>query len=292
MSECYINEKACSRSISDRAFMGVTHATSALALFLLPLAFFPEQFTKIFNTNNVWAIVLACIVTIGFSLVPDLDNSTSTAKNTLGPLGEGASFLFRTTSAIIQTTIRTGRDDPEPNPHRGFYHTIPAALLIGFLIFLGSKIGGTLNIPYVGEISGGTLFVILVTWSCLQLTLASIGKEFTKKMKNSKGLIGEIVLLVGTLAATVGMYSQLPEDQNYWWLGVAATFGCLIHILGDLFTTAGVPIWFPIPHKGKLWWTTRLTKMKAGSWTEKMVFVPLFLVICIISSIKIGYGMF
>lgn len=289
---CLMNDKVRERSLSDKAFMGVTHATSALAVFLVIFTFFPTQFQRIFETESIWAIILACIVVVGFSLIPDLDNSTSTAKNTLGPIGEGISFLFRTTSAIIQTTIRTKRDDPDPNPHRGFYHTIPSCILIGLIIYFGTSIGESITLPLLGEITYGTVFAIVITWVSLQLTLASIGKSTLKNFKRKHGFLGELLITLGSLLITFLVFANIPKEHGFWWLAISAGIGCLVHILGDLFTTAGVPIWFPFPHRGKLWWTTRLTKMKAGSWTEKMIVVPFFIIACVVSALTLFYRLF
>ena len=287
-NSCYINDSIQKRNkVLDGAFMGITHASSALAVFLVIYSFFPETFTTIFATSSIWAIILACVVVVGFSLVPDLDNTTSTAKNSLGIIGGGISFLFRTTSAMIQTTIRTGRDDPDPNPHRGFYHTWPSCVLIAALVFLGTKIGGSFTVPVLGEITGGIVFAIIITWMSLQLALASLGKNFLKSFKNKSGGVGEIIVTAGSLLFTIVIFANIPKDHDMWWLAISAGVGCLIHILGDLFTTAGVPIWFPFPHKGKLWWTTRLTKMKAGSWTERMIIAPFFSIVCIVSIVNL-----
>lgn len=295
MSSCYVNDKLDERQESDHGFMGTTHALSAVAIFLVITAFFPEHVYKALGTNNIWVIVLSIAVTAGASLIPDLDNTASTSKSSLGYLGEGLSFFFRTTSAVIQTFVRTSRDDDEPNPHRGFYHTVPACLLLGFLAFLATGIKtGAVPVPIIGTVTYGTLFAIIITWLNIHMALAGLAKSFMKSMKSKAGIFGELVAFVFSLALTFTIFTQLPTDLDFRWLGVSVAAGNFIHIFGDCFTKAGNPILFPIPYKGKLWWTVRFTKIKAGGVVEKMVFMPFFGIICVISFMKIsgGFGLF
>lgn len=274
--------------------MGGTHALSGLAIFLMIVAFFPAFSLKLLGTDNIWAIILAMAVTAGASLLPDLDNTKSTSKSSLGWLGDGLSLVFRGSSSVIQTVIRLPRDDSTPNPHRGFYHTIPAALLIGGLVYLGTRIGGELTLPFIGQVTYGTLFAIVITWLNIHMALAGLAKKLMNKLKNKSGVFGELVAFLFSLSLTFIIFTQLPNDLDFWWLGASVFLGCLIHILGDCFTTAGCPVLFPIPIKGKLWWTIRFTKIKAGGVVENVIFMPVFGIISVVSFLKIVgfFGLF
>ena len=113
----------------DAAFMGHTHVLSALGVVLTYFAF-----THGLRTSFA-AIALFTLNAAGASLANDLDNTASTSKSSLGIIGDIVSAVFRAVSRVVQTALRTRRDDATPNPHRGFFHTAVAASLIGFLVY-------------------------------------------------------------------------------------------------------------------------------------------------------------
>lgn len=287
MSECYVNESLERRTCSDRAFMGTTHALSAVAAFLAVIFFAPDFVFKMLGSSSPWVIVLSIAVTSGASLVPDLDNTTSTSKNSLGWLGTALSYFFRGSSRFLQTVIRTRRDDPNPNPHRGAWHTIPAALLLGGLTFWGAGNAQIVTLPVVNEITVGKLIALFITFLMVHMAMSGLAKDFMKKIKKT-ALIGETLSFAVSLAITSVIFLNLPAGLDYRWLGVSVAFGVFIHIFGDTFTTAGTPILFPLSAliKGKFWWTTRFTTMKAGGEIEKVIF-GFFVVVSIIFSILI-----
>lgn len=293
---CYRHElknKIIDKKPNDKAFMGYTHALSGVAVAMALIAFLPEFLGQILMTTSIWVFIQFVFATTGAAMLPDLDNSTSRAKSDLGPFGIVLSAVFRTTSTIIQTTIRTKRDDPEPNPHRGFWHSGIACLLLGFLVYLGTQIGGEINIPILGIITWGTLFALLITFTLMHLTLSTLAKEFMDKVKKSNAT-GEIIAIAISLILSVILFVNLPTDIDFWWLGVSVAFGMFVHSAGDCFTTAGSPIFagLTVFTRKKFWWTTRLTGMKAGGAAEKMLVVPILTVIIVISFVKIAIGLF
>jgi membrane-bound metal-dependent hydrolase YbcI (DUF457 family) len=287
MSECYVNESLERRTCSDRAFMGTTHALSAVAVFLGVIFFAPDFVHQALGSSSPWVIVLSIAVTSGASLVPDLDNTTSTSKNSLGWLGIGLSYFFRISSRFLQTVIRTRRDDPSPNPHRGAWHTIPAALLLGGLTYWGTGNAQVVTLPVLNQITVGKLIALLITFLMVHMAMSGLAKDFMKKIKKTV-LIGEALSFAVSLGLTAVIFVNLPAGLDYRWLGVSVAFGVFIHILGDTFTTAGTPILFPLSAliKGKFWWTTRFTTLKVGHETEKLIF-GFFLVMSIIFAVLI-----
>lgn len=294
MFYCKTEEIISKKEKSDKAFMGYTHALSGIAVTLALIAFFPDFLTEILLTGSAWVFVQFILATTGAAMIPDLDNSRSRAKSDLGPFGVILSTVFRTTSAIIQTTIRTKKDDPEPNPHRGFWHTIVAALLLGFLVYLGTRMGGEINIPFMDEKqTWGTVFALFITFILTHLTLSTLAKEFMDKVKKSNA-IGELVAVGISLALSITLFAMLPEGIDFWWLGVSVALGMIIHDIGDCFTTSGNVLLFPASAflRGKFWWTTRFTSMKAGGAAENMLITPIFIIIIVISLGKIILGLF
>lgn len=276
-------------SKNEDGFMGYTHALSALAVLLMCVAFIPNFLTSIVGNDNVWVVIMFILAGIGASMIPDLDNTTSRAKSDLGFFGIVLSGVFRVTSTTIQTLIRTKRDDADPNPHRGFWHTIPAAILLGGLAFLATLIEAEITVPLFGTMSWGTLIAMLIVAVLTNLTLSTLFKEFMDKLRKSE-IVGELIAAFVSLAISATLFYNIPKDENFWWLGVAVAMGMAIHILGDCFTTAGAPILFPFAAfiKGKFWWTTRFTKIKAGGPAEKMLFVPLFAILACVAIVKIA----
>lgn len=276
MSQCYFDEQISTsrrRCASDRAFMGATHAMSAIFVFLLVLVITPDGLRWALGSDSIWVAILSLMTIAGACSIPDLDNTSSTSRNSLGPLGVGLSTIFRVSSSALQTIIRTKRDDPEPNPHRGFWHTIPAAAILGYLVYLGASMESTAELPWIGEISYGSIFAFTITGLLVHLSLSGLAKDFMKKV-SKKSIIGELASFLVSFALTSLVYFNLPDGTGFWWLGVTVAVGCVIHILGDAFTTAGVPLFFPLSafFRGKFWWNTRLTPMKAGGSTENIIF--------------------
>lgn len=287
MSECYVNERLAQRKCSDRAFMGTTHALSAIAAALAIIFFAPSFVYSFLGSSNAWVIVLSVAVATGSVSIPDLDNTTSTSKNSLGLLGTVLSYFFRGSSRFLQTVIRTKRDDPNPNPHRGAWHTIPAALLIGGLTFWGTTNAQVVTLPLVNQITVGKLTALLITFLMVHLALSGVAKDFMKKIKKT-AFVGEFMAFAFSLGLTSVIFVNLPAGLNFWWLGVAVAFGMIVHVVGDTFTTAGTPILFPLSAvlKGKFWWTTRLTSLKVGHETEKLI-AGFFLFVSIVFAVLI-----
>lgn len=273
---------------ADDGFMGYTHAISALGITLACIAFVPGVVSGVLNTHNGWVFAAAILAATGSVLIPDLDNTSSRAKSDLGPFGIVLSGLFRTTSTVLQTAIRTKRDDPDPNPHRGAWHTLPACLLLGFIVWMLTRIEGNITFPFLGNITWGAFFAFLILAVLVHLTLSTLMKEAMDKIKKSVA-IGEIVALTVSAIITVLIMTNIPVETDFWWLGVAVAFGSAIHVLGDCFTTAGAPILFPLSAvlRGKFWWTTRFLPIKAGGPVENYLFVPAFLVLSLVSLGKI-----
>jgi len=276
----------------DRAFMGATHAVSGLAVLLALVAFVPG-FIEWSGINSMALIILTAFVVAGGALLPDLDNSASSAKSALGIFGHALSFVFINSSRVIQTVIRTRRDDADPNPHRGFWHTIPAALLFGFLTLLATQIPGKTTVPIYGEVTFSWISALVICALSVHLAFAGLFGTFIKKVRKSS-IVGELAALGIALVATGTVFWFLPHNENFWWLSVAVTLGVLVHIFGDAFTTAGVPLLFPLSGfiKKKFWWNTRFTPMKAGGVAEKYVMLPIFSLIVVVSLAKIILELF
>lgn len=267
----------------DGGFMGVTHATSVLAIALMIVAFLPDFLGKYLMVSGLVITILFVMTSIGAGNLPDLDNSASRAKSDLGIFGGILSTVFRASSKTIQVLIKTKYDDPDPNPHRGFWHTIPAALLMGFGAYSLTLISFKITLPIFGEHTLGWFLALVISTVLIHLNLSTLAKHAMDQIKKSD-VVGDILAILLSYGIAFSLFMNLPEEVNFIWLGVSVAFGMLIHIAGDLLTTAGVPVFFPLKIKGKFWYNVRILPIKAGGAFEKYVFMPFFIILIIIAT--------
>lgn len=272
----------------ESGFMGPTHALSALAMFLLLTAVGKGFMIRMLGVDNPAVYIMAGIIVIGASLMPDMDSPQSTSISTLGVLGKAMSAVMRSTSLLIQNTFKSKYDKHTDNPHRGFWHTFLAAVLAGLAVGVLTGIKTIVPIQFTQRaVSVGMIAAAIIVYSSLMLSFASLfGKQY-KKMK-SKGLMVKLGFSIVSFVISAAAILTLPSDISYGWLGFAFALGWTIHIIGDMFTVAGVPVLFPIKIKGKRWWNLRMPiRIKAGGSFEYGVFVPIFIVISIASLVAI-----
>lgn len=272
---------------SDSGLMGPTHALSAVAIsFLFTWIASEFMFEKLLGSNNYIVFIAAVIIIVGSSLMPDLDASQSTSINTLGPIGSGLSKMMRSTSSIIQSSIRSKNDSAHPDPHRGFWHTILSGIMIGLITMSLTSVDVIVFSFKDTEVTIAMVIVIFIIYISIQLLMASLFKKFYKKTKGS--IKGKLAMKSSSLIVSIALLILLPSELNYNWVGVAVAFGWIVHILGDAMTVSGVPLLFPFKYKGKRWWSFRLPLgIKAGGWIEMSILVPLFTIIAIISAIGV-----
>lgn len=75
------------------------------------------------------------------------------------------------------------------------------------------------------------------------------------------------VLGIGALSAGMAFIPHLPE-HCYW----AVILGCVTHVLGDMLTISGVPVFWPMGRDYQIGW------MRAGGQFEKLVMTPLLVI--------------
>lgn len=72
------------------------------------------------------------------------------------------------------------------------------------------------------------------------------------------------VLGIGLLSAGMAFIPRLPV-HCYW----AVILGCAVHVLGDMLTVSGVPVFWPVGRDYRIGW------MRAGGQFETFVMTPL-----------------
>lgn len=271
----------------ESGFMGLTHSLSALTLYLLIIVLLPELILKNMLHNSPIVLFGSLVVVAGAALLPDLDNTRSTALSVMGFIGQILSTVMRSISVAVYMVSRGKLDDDSPNPHRGFWHTIVASFVVGLIVFLTTKI--TYQVTFLDrKMTIGFLFAVFWIFICSELALAALFSSFAKKIKKEP-LFGPILIILFGLSVSLAILFLAPSTIDYSWISWAMTIGYILHIIGDTFTVSGTPILWPLNHKGKRWWSYRLAKIHAGSAFELTVIAPLFALTTIALLVKVVF---
>lgn len=273
---------------SESGFMGHTHALSAVAVWLLLVALIPDIiFNNILKTSDLIVFIASIIIVTGFGLMPDFDNTKSTAISVLGPIGYGISQLMRSSAVAIYHISRGPRDDTNPNPHRGFWHTLVSSLVMGLIVMSTTSIPIPFTLPVINKtVTLGFLFATLWIYICFKIGIAGLFSKFYKKLK-TKGILFKLTIELLAIILSISILLLAPGTLSYTWMAYSAIIGYSLHILGDTFTVAGTPLLYPFKNKGKRWWTYRFSKIRAGGTVENYILIPAFITIIIFSLLKI-----
>lgn len=278
------------RMTSDEGFMGYTHMLFSLALFFLTVIAYPKLL-PMGILEDPFLFFLSTMVVAGASLVPDLDNTKSTARSNMGFIGTGVSYFFRRFANFVYRVSHTRKDDAKPNPHRSFWHTISAGLLLYLLIFFTIKIPFKFYVPSLGTfVSVG--FAFAMVWMFFFFFLGiSVLDDFLLGANLNNSFLGNILALFIAFALA---FLSVKEGilYNYEILPYLASFGFITHIIGDLFTPMGVPLFWPIKVRGRRWWKVRIMKLSAGGFGEKYIVAPLSALVIAVSLFAIFISFF
>lgn len=262
--------------------MGKSHAmsASAVALSTAAIGFGPVDAT----TTSLSVVALYTTVMVGGALWPDWDSGTSTVVRSFGIFGKAIHEVMNTIGLLVYNITRGRNDKPKTGGHRTFFHTPVAALLTGLAISALSSVPGQVNL-FGRDYTIGQLFSLGIMWLFLHVGLAGL---FEKTIKKARKAIGVYLTMGVSLIATIAVSFTLPENENYWWLGISATVGILIHLLGDMITKMGIPMLWPIKFRGKRWYDVSLPsfmRITAGGAFETVFLFPLFSFITAVGAI-------
>lgn len=188
--------------------------------------------------------LLVAATVAGWSLAPDLDHPGAMATRWGGWVTGWLSRGLRALSAFAFEATRTPRDRDSEGTHRHLSHTLLFAAMVGTAAGVGTAVS-----PWWGvlvPVGVGTLLA---------------GRS-----------LGRWVLVAGTVPVAWGLLAggdTLSPVRG--WIGVAVFLGCVVHILGDSATRAGVPFLWPIPIRGQRWYrigTPRGWRFKTDSVLE------------------------
>ena len=253
--------------------MGPSHALSGAAAWLAG-SLVLEQANWLHQTPLQLAVGTAMCA--GGALVPDMDLSGrvttnqggATVAHTFGVVSLFAAEVIEKVSLGIYNLTRRGGDPRRHNGHRTFTHTIV------FNVALGA---GTMALCA----RFGKWAVITVAF----ITFAMALRGLFVKWANRAGWF----IVTGVAAASAfGVYQTLPGGRGYPVLGIAMGVGGFVHLLGDMLTDHGCPLFWPLPlGKRKLWrniGVPDIMAVRVGSKVEVLGLRTAFTVISLASA--------
>jgi membrane-bound metal-dependent hydrolase YbcI (DUF457 family) len=220
--------------------MGRAHAISGVLAVTMAGAYL--------NVSGTAMLVLGMVVP-GSSLLPDVDHAKSTVSRTYGPLTRGFSKLVG---------------------HRQITHSVPGVLGLGTALYGSLAVRDGVRVSEVPAVQT-TVEVLAYGFVCAVLIL--VLAAFLRLFRNVPGKIGSWFrrswlddLAPFPFVISIVVFSDL--DLRY--VPVAVMIGCAVHMLGDMVTKMGLPIFWPISTR-----KYRLATVKAGGKIERFLIVPL-----------------
>lgn len=263
--------------------MGKSHAMSASAVALTTVALGIGPLDA--STAPVSVIAMYVAVAVGGSLWPDWDSHGSTVVRSFGIFGKIVHTIINEIGTKVYNLTRVRKyENHKDGGHRTLFHTPAMAILTGFLISGISVLPGTVDI-LDHTYAVGQLGSLLVMWLFLHVGLAGL---FEKQIKKARKAYGPYLIMLASLAATVFVSRYLPENERYWWLGIAASGGIMIHLLGDMITKMGIPMLWPLKFHGKRWYDVSLPsfmRISAGGQFETAILFPIFVFVTVVGAI-------
>ncbi|HYN94802.1 MAG TPA: metal-dependent hydrolase [Pilimelia sp.] len=218
--------------------MGRSHALSGAASWLAG-SWALDAFAG--YEQSALAVAVGTAVCAGGALLPDLDLSGrvtankggATVARTFGVFSLFVAEVVEKLSLVVYHATRLSKDPDRQNGHRTLTHTVPFTVFIGWVTTAACARFGTAAVV-------GVLFVTF------GLALRGLFEDWAQR-------VGWAVVTLVSAAAAYGTFLALPGGRGYPLLGLAVGVGCFVHLLGDIITSAGVPILWPIAMGRRRW---------------------------------------
>ncbi|GAA2104265.1 MULTISPECIES: metal-dependent hydrolase [Brevibacterium] len=176
---------------------------------------------------SISEVAAVTLMTAGAALLPDADHHNGSIANSLpgfGPFPGLSEVLCRVISRLS-------------GGHRRGTHS-----LVGIAVFVALTWAvGRIVVPVGGmevALGAGILGVVLAAFAFDALKISRLGRIWP-----------------WALALAAGVYLALAFPTAGWVLPLSVGLGCAIHILGDMLTTGGVPLLWPLVVRPPRWVT-------------------------------------
>ncbi|GAA1420130.1 MULTISPECIES: metal-dependent hydrolase [Catellatospora] len=252
--------------------MGPQHALSGAATWLAG-SWVAAQFFD--YPQSATTIAVGAAVCAGGALLPDLDMSGKVTKGQGGStvsrsFGVASLFVAEVIEKIsvgVYTATKLSKDPDRHNGHRTLTHTLPFAALMGFgSIWLCTRYG---------------------RWAVIGILFFMFGFALRGLFDKWADRAGWVIVTITSGAAAYFAFNFLPsENRGYPMIGLAVGVGCIVHLMGDIVTRAGVPILWPIPTGRRMWRMIGLPDtfaIEAGSKVETTVLRTVFTVVSLVA---------
>ena len=218
--------------------MGPSHALSGAAVWLA--GSWALDFFDVYQ-QTPQELAVGTAVCAGGALLPDLDLSGrvtsgeggATVANTFGRVSLFIAEVLEKFSLVIYSLTRMRHDPHRANGHRTLTHTLPFTVGVGLLTTWACGAGGK--------------------WAVIGILFFMLGLALRGLLHKWAEHTGWVLITAVSAGAAYATFLYLPAGRGYPMLGVAVGVGCFVHLLGDLITSAGVPILWPIPTGRRRW---------------------------------------
>jgi len=247
--------------------MGPSHALSGAAVWAggsLALDYFAH-----YHQTPV-QIAVGTAMCAGGALVPDFDLSGrvttnqggATVAHTFGVVSLFFAEVIEKISLGVYDITKTHRDPRRHNGHRTLTHTLIFNVAVGAgVIALTTKFG---------------------KWAVLAVLFLTFAMALRGLFEKWAARAGWVIVTLTSLAGTFYAYEYLPSNRGYPILGLAIGVGGIVHLLGDMLTSHGCPIFWPLPLGKRMWRCVGLPEsiaVEVGGRVEVYVLRTMFAVI-------------
>lgn len=184
--------------------------------------------------DTTWPdMVVGAVVVVGATMVPDIDHENATITKTLGPLTRGLSWVVRKLTG----------------GHRRGTHSVAGAAALAGVVQLAVDQRGS---PW------STAVLSLVLCLCLAGPL---------RLLRIRGWLDDVLPI--PLAIGAVLWPPVPLTL----MAPMIFTGMIVHVLGDMITKQGCPIWWPLSDRRH-----RLATLTAGGRMERWILRPMFVI--------------
>lgn len=201
--------------------MGGHHAASGAAAWVAVTASTPIAFGWYEGVTNT-GVIAGALVCAGAALLPDADHHSGTIANSLKPV-----------SNVVVKGI-----EAVSGGHRKGTHSI-----LGVAVFTAIAWGLSLLSIETGNEEIGS---ILIGPGIMCVLLVAFALKALKITRDTK-------ILPWTTSVTLAVLIAIFAPEEWFWMPFSVALGCVVHILGDLITTAGVPLLWPLKFRSPYW---------------------------------------
>lgn len=218
--------------------MGPSHALSGAAVWAggsLALDYFAHYH------QTPLQVAVGTAMCAGGALLPDFDLSGrvttdqggATVAHTFGVVSLFFAEVVEKISLGIYDLTKTRKDPHRDNGHRTFTHTLV------FNVGVGIGVAALCN-------AFGKWAVLGVLFFTFAMALRGLFEKWAARA-------GWVIVTLTSAAATFYTFKYLPSDRGYPLLGLAIGVGGIVHLLGDMLTTHGCPLFWPLPLGRRMW---------------------------------------